>query len=162
MDKNFTNPFAGFYLDLDGVFADFNGRIKKLTGKEPHQIPKSYLWATVHRDRNFFYNLELMDGAEKLWSYARRFNPTFLTGLPAGKDFKEQKIRWVGEKFGSEWEVIVLPKALKKNYSGPNKILIDDTPQNIEQWVSKGGLGVLHEGDVDVTIAAVEELRLGY
>ena len=29
------------FLDLDGVFADFNKRVKQLTGVEPYQLPKN-------------------------------------------------------------------------------------------------------------------------
>ena len=48
-----------------------------------------------------------------------------------------------------------ITKSMKKNkicnltYSGINKILIDDRPDNIEQWRSKGGIGILHTNTAD-------------
>jgi hypothetical protein len=47
----------------------------------------------------------------------------------------------------------------KQNYSGKNKILIDDRPDNIEQWRSKGGIGILHTSAQD-TIKQLQNLGL--
>lgn len=156
------NPFEGFYLDLDGVFADFDGRFFKLTGKWPHQVEKNHLWKVINRDENYFGSLELMENAHHLWDYTRQFNPIFLTGLPTKTGGKQQKERWVAEKFGEEWKVIVLPKKEKQFHSGPNKILIDDTMVNIQQWIDKGGHGIHFKGDVRETIAEIETLRKAY
>lgn len=156
-----TKPFEVF-LDLDGVFADFDGLHFKLTGKWPHEVDKKEMWKTVNRHPHYFYSLELCSDAEHLWAYTKQYTPTFLTGLPSGNNGRAQKVRWVAEKFGSEWNVIVLPRREKQNYSGPNKVLIDDNAQLIDQWNEKGGLGVLHKGDVWETIAILEELREAY
>ena len=156
-----TKPFE-VYLDLDGVFADFEGRVKLITGKHPHEMSSNSLWKAIHRDTEFFYNLEFMENAHILWEYTKQYSPKFLTGLPSGRGSKEQKIRWVAEKFGTEHETIVLPKREKQLHSGPNKVLIDDTRTNINEWVLKGGHGIFHKGDVWKTIDAMEELRLAY
>jgi len=152
-------PFDVF-LDLDGVFADFNGKIKELTGFEPVDLPKKELWKTVYRQHDFFASLALMEGAELLWAYFKPFKPIFLTGAPQGAAMQAQKIEWVKEKFGHEWVTIVLPRKDKQLHSGPNKLLVDDQERNIEEWVSKGGYGILHKGDAKDTIAQVEELRI--
>ena len=150
------------FLDLDGVFADFNKRVKQLTGVEPYQLSKNRIWAAVHSDHEFFLNLELMDDADKLWAYTKQYNPTFLTGAPSSHAFCEQKAEWVKRKFGHEWTTIVLPKKDKQLHSGHHRILIDDSLVNIEQWVSKGGYGILYTGDTDETIAKVEDIRKAY
>jgi len=113
-------------------------------------------------DKKFFISLELMPDAEHLWAYTRQYNPIFLTGAPPGQSSREQKEEWVVKQFGAEWKTIVLPKKDKQLHSGPNKVLIDDNRQNINEWVAKGGHGILHKGDVWATIAAIEELRIGY
>lgn len=156
------NPFDGFYLDLDGVYADFDGRFFKLTGKWPYEVEKKQMWKIINSDPNYFGALELMKDAEYLWEYTRQFNPTFLTGLPTKQGGKQQKEGWVAEKFGLEWSVIVLPKKEKQLHSGPNKVLIDDTIGNINQWMEKGGHGVHHKGDVWETIEYIEMLRKAY
>jgi len=155
-----TKPFE-LFLDLDGVFADFERRVFKLSGKRPHELGKG-LWKVVMADRDFFASLELMPDAEHLWTYCQQYNPTFLTGAPPGERSRLQKAEWVAKKFGPEYTTIVLPKKDKQLHSGPNKVLIDDTPINVEQWVAKGGHGVLHKGDVWETIKFIEELRLSY
>jgi hypothetical protein len=33
----------------------------------------------------------------------------------------------------------------KQKYSNKNSILIDDRKSNIDQWIEKGGIGILHE-----------------
>ena len=47
----------------------------------------------------------------------------------------------------------------KQNYSGTNKILIDDRPDNIEQWRSKGGIGILHTNTAD-TLKQLQNIGL--
>jgi hypothetical protein len=156
-------PFE-IYLDLDGVFADFDGGFHKITGKYPHEVHKGKLWGTINARGDFFYKLELMEDAEHLWEYFKQYGDDkvkFLTGLPMLKNGKEQKQMWTLEKFGPQWETIVLPKKEKQLHAGPNKVLIDDTEANVEQWVAKGGIGILHT-NVWKTIKEVEELRLGY
>ena len=37
----------------------------------------------------------------------------------------------------------------KKQESGPNKILIDDSQKNINSWKSAGGIGILHTSNED-------------
>lgn len=132
------------YLDLDGVFADFDQRVIELVGKHPRELPKKELWKVVYRDKHFFANLDMMPGAMDLWEAAKPFKPIFLTGAPSSDVFRAQKPVWVAEKFGPEWETIVLPRRDKQLYSKPGHVLIDDSEQNIEQWVSKGGIGILH------------------
>lgn len=145
------------FLDLDGVFADFDRHFYTLTGKWPHEVEKKRLWAIINNAHTFFYDLPLMQDADRLWDYAKQFNPTFLTGAPSRPEFREQKKRWVAEKFGPEWEVVVLPKRQKPDYSGPLRVLIDDTHSLIEAWNGKGGYGIHHVGDVDETIAKLDE-----
>ena len=154
-------PFDVF-LDLDGVFADFDGAIKKLTGFHPRELPKKELWKTVYRKPDFFATLDLMHGWEILWSYFEPYDPIFLTGAPSGKSMQDQKIVWVGEKFGPKWagKTVVLPRRDKQLHSGPRKLLLDDNQTNVAEWVSKGGYGILYKGDPHATISEVEELRI--
>lgn len=155
------NPFEGLFLDLDGVFADFNGKFFDITGKQPHEVHKKEMWKVIGGTRNFFYSLGLCEDAHHLWEYCKQYQPKFLTGLPSQRDGREQKQRWVAEKFGDQWETIVVPKRQKQDFSGPNRVLIDDTRDNIDQWVSKGGHGILHVSVWD-TIEQLEQLNKEY
>ena len=54
---------------------------------------------------------------------------------------------------------IFVPASQKQQFSGENQILIDDRVDNIEQWKSKGGIGILHTSASD-TIKQLKELGL--
>lgn len=151
-------PQLQVYLDLDGVFADFDARVKHLTGKHPSQLSRDRLWKMVNADKRFFAELELIEGCLVLWEATRDLEPIFLTGAPSVKAFQEQKREWVARVFGPEFIVHVVPKRLKQDFSGPHKVLIDDTPENIEQWIARGGYGILHTGDHASTVNALNEL----
>ncbi|WP_194725522.1 5' nucleotidase, NT5C type [Noviherbaspirillum malthae] len=152
------HPKLQVFLDLDGVFADFDARVKHLTSKHPSQLDRSRLWKMINSDKRFFAKLELIEGCMALWEATRDLEPVFLTGAPSNKTFQQQKKEWVARIFGPEFTVHVVPKKLKQDYSGPHKVLIDDTPENIEQWIARGGHGILHKGDHASTIKALQEL----
>ena len=151
-----TRPFL-LFLDLDGVFSDFNRRVHHLSGKQPHELGNK-LWKIIMADKQFFASLELMKDAEYLWEYVKQYDPVFLTGAPPGERSREQTRAWVAEKFGDKYTTIVLPKKDKQLHSGPHKVLVDDTQVNIDQWIDKGGHGVFHR-DVWETIDRLEEIR---
>jgi len=151
-------PKLQVFLDLDGVFADFDARVKRLTGKHPNQLDKTRLWKMVNADKRFFAELELIEGCMILWEATKDLEPVFLTGAPSSKVFQEQKREWVARIFGPEFIVHVVPKRLKQDFSGPHKVLIDDTPENIEQWIARGGHGILHAGDHESTVKALRRL----
>lgn len=151
-------PKLQVFLDLDGVFADFDARVKHLTGKHPSQLDRSRLWKMVNADKRFFAELELIEGCMLLWEATKDLEPIFLTGAPSSKVFQHQKREWVARIFGPEFVVHVVPKKLKQDFSGPHKVLIDDTPENIEQWIARGGHGILHAGDHASTVKALQQL----
>lgn len=157
MDTKKPTPIQVF-LDLDGVFADFDARVMRLTGKHPGELSRNDLWKAVNRDKRFFAELELIEGCMLLWEATRDMEPIFLTGAPSSRVFQEQKREWVARVFGPEFAVHVVPKKLKQEFSGPGRVLIDDTPSNIEQWEARGGHGILHTGDHASTVKALQEL----
>lgn len=146
------------FLDLDGVFADFDARVLHLSGKHPSQLSRDRLWKMINFDKRFFAELELIEGCMLLWEATKDLEPVFLTGAPSSRVFQEQKREWVARIFGPEFTVHVVPKKLKQDFSGPNKVLIDDTPSNIEQWIARGGHGILHAGDHASTVRALQAL----
>lgn len=151
-------PKLQVYLDLDGVFADFDARVKRLTGKHPSQLDRGHLWKMVNSDKRFFAELELIEGCMLLWEATKDLEPIFLTGAPTSKTFQQQKKEWVTRLFGPEFVVHVVPRKLKADFSGPHKALIDDTRENIEQWVARGGHGIHHTGDHVSTVNALRQL----
>lgn len=151
------------YLDLDGVFADFDARVVELTGSHPRDLHKSRLWGKIHSDPRFFANLAFTPGALVLWEGVKHFKPKFLTGAPSSQAFRDQKKEWVADKFGPHHEVIVLPRRDKQLYSGIGHVLIDDNEELIDAWRAKGGIGLLYTGDPHHTVAKLHEAHnVGY
>jgi hypothetical protein len=111
-------PKLQVFLDLDGVFADFDARIKRLPGKHPSELYSARLWKIVNAEKRFFAELELIEGWLVLWDATKDLEPVFLMGAPSSKAFQEQKREWVARIFGAECLVHVVPKKLKQEFSG--------------------------------------------
>lgn len=151
MNKDKKLPFQ-IYLDLDGVFADFDGGFKKISGGFlPKEVPKKELWSKIYKADHFFFNLDVVPESKQLWSYVKKLNPIFLTGLPSSIEGRDDKVRWVHKHYGEQYEVIVLPKKQKRDYASPSAILIDDRHDNINEWEADGGIGIYHKDGVDFT-----------
>lgn len=108
------------YLDLDGVFADFEGRVRRLSGKHPDQLPPARMWKLINADPRFFADLELIEGCMALWEATRDLEPIFLTGAPGSRVFQEQKREWVARVFGPEYTVHVVPRRRKRDFAAPH------------------------------------------
>ena len=94
------NTVYKLYVDLDGVLADFDSKVKEITGKLPNELKLGDMWRQLARYGDFFYRLDWMPDGEQLWDYVKRYKPTILTGIPHGNWAPGQKRRWCGEKLG--------------------------------------------------------------
>ena len=144
-----------FYVDLDGVMANFN---KKFDTSDNRTMWK-YINSLYKVNEPIWGDLELMYDADILWNYVKKYDPTFLTATGAqylsygGKEKKE----WVKKHFGN-YETIVVERGVgKAKYASPKAILIDDTKKNIDAWNEAGGIGILHK-DARTTIKQLEKL----
>ena len=90
-----------------------------------------------------------------LWNFVKNYNPIILSSTGGGEndEAKKQSKRknltdYLGMKFPDDETngrvIFVTDKSQKQNYSGPNKILIDDDKKTIDEWNSKGGNGIQH------------------
>jgi len=140
------------YLDMDGVIADFNKRYKELYKIEPKDADtyKTFdkFFTMFIADRQFA-KLDLMPDAMELINYLRSLSiPTEILSSTSSEkrdaEIREQKIDWLN-KHNIEFPVNLVPgKRFKRDFSNENSLLIDDTPQNIDQWRTEGGVGILH------------------
>lgn len=151
-------------VDLDGVMADFSGRIEELTGQKCETLNKGKLWSTVQKYNDtvapFFQSLPKMKDADELWTFVRaNFSHVFVltaTGWTP-KDGADQKIAWVKEHLGSDIVTkVVTSGSLKAQFATPSTILIDDTAKAINPWIAAGGVGVLHTSAANT----IRELKL--
>jgi len=144
------------YLDMDGVIADFNKRYKELYKIEPKDADtyKTFdKFFTMFIAERQFAKLDLMPDAMELINYLRSLPiPTEILSSTSSEkrdaEIREQKIDWLN-KHNIEFPVNLVPgKRFKRDFSNENSLLIDDTPQNIDQWRSEGGVGILHTNTI--------------
>jgi hypothetical protein len=139
------NPQYKIYCDLDGVLADFDKGVKKLTGKYPHEQPSKDMWKAIYSVPDFFQSLDWIPEGKNLWNYIKAWNPAILTGLPASADGAKQKQFWCANHLGGNVPVIVCRSVDKQKYADQMSVLIDDRKDNIVQWRAMGGIGILHQ-----------------
>ena len=132
------------YLDLDGVLADFEGRVRQLGIKDLRNTPPATLWKLVDSTENFWATLPWTSDGKVLWHYVRKFSPTILTAPSRNPSSRVGKRAWVDKQIGLSVPVVFSPKMEKHYYSGPKAILVDDQISNIRQWTDAGGIGILH------------------
>lgn len=134
-----------FYIDLDGVLADFEKQVILLLGKHPSDIPDKIMWPQIARTSNFFSSLPWMVDGKELWNFVVGHDPTILTGVPRGEWSKPQKLEWCSRELGDHIPVITCFSRNKKNeVEGEHSLLIDDREDVIGWWREAGGTGILH------------------
>jgi hypothetical protein len=139
------------YCDMDGVIADFDKRFKDLNPEHlnaaeyqsKYGIEKFWDFIDEENKVKFWVGIPWMPDGKQLWDYIKDKQPTLLSAPSKKPASRLGKRLWV--KNNIPGTPLILASADKKqNYSGGNKILIDDRPDNVDQWRSQGGIGILH------------------
>ena len=147
----YNQTMKTFYLDMDGVVADFDKAAMDLVGYD--RDPDTHKWNmddwnTVRQQHRWFRDLPKTSWADELANHARRLRDEagwqllFLTAIPAGNDFPwafYDKILWAG-KHVPDIPVHFGPYSVdKQKHAKPGDVLVDDRLDNCEQWQSVGG-----------------------
>ena len=147
-----------FYLDMDGVLADFDRRFTELSGIHPDEYKsihgKKEFWKFIGQYKEEYWTeIPLMKGAEKLTNAVLNFNYEILTSPSKDKSSKDGKKDWI-EKYKDLLFNGEIPK-VNFEYSGTKHtvkttltkkdILIDDRSENIDPWIENGGTGILYK-----------------
>jgi hypothetical protein len=139
------------YCDMDGVLCNFDKRFKSLNPEKlsAAQYQTKYgvekFWDLIDIDNKikFWVGIEWMPDGKELWDYISKYNPTLLSSPSKNPASRLGKRLWV--KNNLPGTLLILASSEKKqNYSNKSHILIDDRPDNISQWRSQGGIGILH------------------
>ena len=155
------------FCDLDGVLTDFDRGVRETTGRLPLEQPLAKMWQRVLSRGGFFQGLEWLPGAQAMWEAivamvrgachekdqgqierGHAGAPTILSGIPFRhkKMVSREKSNWCREKMGTfqPTSVITCLSADKGDYSGPGRILIDDSPEHRHSWCLHGGTFIHH------------------
>ena len=157
-----------FYLDMDGVVADWRANAIRVIGYDcfdPAQRYKEDDWARLRADPHIFRNLPQMARSEELVALARQYRDRlgwellFLTAIPHNNDVPwtfYDKILWVNERF-PDIPVHFGPYSEDKHrHCSPGDILVDDRSDNCAQWAAAGGQAIRVGLTLDTAIQAVQ------
>lgn len=159
------------FLDLDGVFADFDGAAGAAIGTD-----NTYKWEWVNGSKafwekldavpHFFRTFPAMPDAYVLWDALEVVpldDKSFLTAVPkddARRPLVEaDKRHWVRAMLNSDAHVITCLTSEKPLYCQPGDILVDDRRVNEEAWEARGGTFVYHTSAAS-TIERLRELNV--
>ena len=159
---------------MDGVLADFDGELIRrgmIIDRSNDRLNKGHIpkseWTEGEKERDeiikefmsipgFFRNLEMIEGADKLWEVAG--NPTVLTARPKRHDtadrVRNEKRDWITQYFGEipDDGFICCLRSEKANYATEHggvgygwtirNILVDDLEWNCTEWEKAGGIAI--------------------
>jgi len=150
------------FLDLDGVFVDFDRHYEKHIGPVPDRDDpnQDVSWAEVSKIP-FFEEAPPMHDAHELFDYVKRHNPIFLTGVPkiGTEKAAASKRDWVARHLGHGFEVRPCRSRDKSLHCSPGDVIVDDWKKYQPLWLKKGGIWVLHKSAAK-SIAELKELGL--
>lgn len=153
-----------FYLDLDGVFADFEGYFSKIFGEPLSEVEPGKLWKTIGQmmslNKDVFNSFDVIEGSKHIYDILESRNPIFLTATGFGNvnAIQYQKEEWIRKHLSLDAKILFTKRSSDKSkYASPNAILIDDREHSTIPWVKAGG-GVIHHKSNAETISEIIKL----
>jgi len=150
---------------MDGVLTDFD---KQFTDSISPWKPKQFIdkngldefWNEIDsRGVGFWVGMKWMEDGKSLFEFLKNYKDVELLSSPSRSEHSRLGKRlWVKNNIPGQ-KLILAGASKKQNYSGRDRILIDDRPDTIEQWRSKGGIGILHTSAAD-TIKQLQNIGL--
>lgn len=160
------------YFDMDGVLVDFDS-VCLDSAKFNHpsdelspemRAAKKQFWRDIEQQENFWRDIPVMKDAEALLNTAKSKGEIFiLSKTPSAKHFvngqkyvdfvADEKRKWVLKHLGNffDAEHIMICDSKKGALVKPlhEDILIDDRYENITEWESHGGRGILFTNAIE-------------
>jgi len=170
------------FCDMDGVLTDFENRFinipantEKLSFDEyDEKYGKYSAWEIIEEEGiRWWSHMPWIKDGKKLWEFINKNNDVIICSSPSRSILSSNgKVIWIERELGikqneatrspKRWDndsriVLSSQKYLFCNRF-KNSILIDDTPKQINNWVNAGGIGILHTGDVELTINKIKDI----
>jgi hypothetical protein len=146
--KKLGGSYVKVYLDVDGVFADFDKKIAEIA--PGHLRMSNEIWEPISKVPNFFATLELMHESLELINILKDYDLEFLTALPRPTGLlytaDSDKRHWLREHVSKTIPINTVEGGVNKVRwlkEHPGSILIDDYQRNIDLWEEHGGIGIL-------------------
>lgn len=151
------------YCDMDGVLCDFDKRFEQFSGMSPKEYETKNgikkFWELINKvGAQFWEKMPWMPEGKQLWNSIKEYNPILLSAPSSHPSSRYGKRLWVKEHAPGTKLILAL-RHNKQDYSGRNKILIDDREDTINEWNAKGGIGILYTS-TGQTINKLKELGL--
>lgn len=134
------------YCDMDGVLTDFDGAYFELTGVDlrGRHLNSVSFWEPISKAGvKFWSDMKWKEDGKELWNYIEKYKPKLLSAPSRENSSRVGKKLWVENNLPGV-DLILRSAEHKKDLAEPNAILIDDRPDNINGWIEKGGIGILH------------------
>lgn len=158
------------FIDLDGVLADFDGKVEELTGIRPDRSKpglEKMMWKAIEDHGRFYADLEPMSDATDLldWLNAHAKDFTVLTGITTSPGCADQKREWCASWLGQDIPVITCAskdkatEAWKVTPSGTVPVIVDDWTKYQSVWEESGGVFIVHTSAAK-SIAKLRELGI--
>lgn len=114
---------------------------------------------------SFFSELPWMPDGQELWNFviSNFLQAKILSACGRNSESDKQvptgKSIWLRHHLNHldvDDIIFVTNKHKKRHYSKPGDIIIDDTPIVVDEWIKKGGIGILHKASSD-TISRLKQ-----
>jgi len=159
-----VDGLPNIYCDLDQVLVNLMKGADEVVGGSFITHDKDERWKMINQTKDFWANLEWMPGSRKLYQFIKKYEPNVLSAYSA-RDPNSQvgKKKWL--KKNTEFKksrINLVKREQKQKYAitdGKPNVLIDDYIKNINEWESKGGIGI-HHTNVSKTISELK--RVGF
>lgn len=148
---------------MDGVLTDFDNQFKKYVGVSPsvyqttHSV--SEFWGEIEKaGLGYWVGMDWMSDGEKLWNFIKRYDTEILSAPSRSKLSVIGKKMWVKTMLKPTPKLNLVRAVHKQKFATPNGILIDDKEDNINQWKTAGGIGILVKRDnIDIVIKTLKK-----
>jgi predicted nucleotidyltransferase len=155
-------PKFKVYLDMDGVIADWAKQFERFSGGIPVEQyeadkGKEARYQLVNdKGSEYYATLPWMTDGELLYNFLNCCNTEILSHAPNSAATKG-KLIWLKNNNIKLKPNLVSKSTDKAKFATPDSILIDDKPQNVDEFVKAGGKAILHKNSID-TINKLKEL----
>jgi 5'(3')-deoxyribonucleotidase len=146
---------------MDQVLVNFLGGARVVLGKEFNDpafgdttsiANTEAKWRAINKCAHFWFDLEWMPEAQKLWGILANYNSYVLSACPPvewNPSCSLEKQDWCETNLEISFSqcIVVHNRKDKAKYAksdGQPNLLIDDHPKNVAEWQLAGGIGVTH------------------